>query len=151
MLDYIRIACAVPAVRVADVKKNTEDICQFIADADAAKADIVIFPELAMTGFTCADLFFQNSLHISVRESLKKILECSLAHPNIAAVVGLPVPVQDKLINGAAVISAGVVHGIVPKAYIPNYGESNEMRWFSSGADLPCIPRSNRDKNLRAA
>ena len=136
MLDYIRIACAVPAVRVADVKKNTEDICQFIADADAAKADIVIFPELAMTGFTCADLFFQNSLHISVRESLKKILECSLAHHNITAIVGLPVPVQDKLINGAAVISAGVVHGIVPKAYIPNYGESNEMRWFSSGADL---------------
>ena len=136
MLEYIRIACAVPAVRVADVKRNTEDICRFITDADAANADIVIFPELAMTGFTCADLFFQNSLHISVRECLKKILECSLAHPNITAIVGLPVPVQDKLINGAAVISAGVVKGIIPKTYIPNYGESNEMRWFASGNDL---------------
>lgn len=136
MLDYIRIACAVPAVRVGDVKKNTEDICRFIAQADAAKADVVVFPELAMTGFTCADLFFQNSLHNAVRESLSQILKCSAEHPNITAVVGLPVPVQDKLINGAAVVSAGTVRGIVPKTYIPNYGESNEMRWFSSGGDL---------------
>lgn len=136
MLEYIRIACAVPAVRVGDVKKNTEEICKFIRQADSADADIVVFPELAMTGFTCADLFFQNPLHIAVRDSLTKVLECSAEHPNITAVVGLPVPVQDKLINGAAVISAGVVHGIVPKTYIPNYGESNEMRWFASGSDL---------------
>ena len=136
MLDYIRIACAVPAVRVGDVKKNTADICKFISEADFAKADIVVFPELAMTGFTCADLFFQNSLHNAVKDSLGEILKCSAAHPNITAVVGLPVPVQDKLINGAAVISGGIVRGIVPKTYIPNYGEANEMRWFSSGGDL---------------
>ena len=136
MLDYIRVACAVPAVRVGDVKKNTEDICSFIIQADSANADVIVFPELAMTGFTCADLFFQNSLHNAVRESLSQVLKCSAEHPSITAVVGLPVPVQDKLINGAAVISDGTVRGIIPKTYIPNYGESNEMRWFSSGMDL---------------
>ncbi len=136
MLDYIRIACAVPAVRVGDVKKNTADICKFISEADSANADIVVFPELAMTGYTCADLFFQDSLHNAVKDSLGEILKCSAEHPGITAVVGLPVPVQDKLINGAAVISGGAVRGIVPKTYIPNYGESNEMRWFSSGEEL---------------
>ncbi|MBO5892152.1 MAG: NAD(+) synthase [Oscillospiraceae bacterium] len=143
MLDYIRIACAVPAVQVGDVKKNTEDICKFITQADSANVDVIVFPELAMTGFTCADLFFQNSLHNAVRESLNQILERSSAHPNITAVVGLPVPMKDKLINGAAVISNGTVHGIVPKTYVPNYGESNEMRWFSSGAEL--LPNGKMD------
>lgn len=137
MLDYIRIACAVPSVRVGDVKKNTGDICRFITQADAANVDLIVFPELAMTGYTCADLFFQNSLHCAVKESLSDILRCSAEHPNITAVVGLPVPVQEKLINGAAVISGGAVRGIIPKTYIPNYGESNEMRWFASGGDLP--------------
>ena len=136
MLDYIRIASAVPAVRVGDVKKNTEDICKYIAQADSANADVIVFPELAMTGYTCADLFFQDSLHKAVRESLCQVLKCSAEHPDITAVVGLPVPVQDKLINGAAVISGGTVLGIIPKTYIPNYGESNEMRWFTSGSDL---------------
>ena len=63
MLDYIRIGCAVPEVRVGNVKKNTRDICDYICRADESGCDLVIFPELAMTGYTCADLFFQQSLH----------------------------------------------------------------------------------------
>ena len=62
MLDYIRIACAVPPVVVGNVKKNTEDICQRIAQADTKSVDLLVFPELAMTGYTCADLFFQKLL-----------------------------------------------------------------------------------------
>ena len=62
MLDYIRIACAVPAVKVGDVKKNTADICDRIREADEKKCDLVLFPELALTGYTCADLFFQEAL-----------------------------------------------------------------------------------------
>ena len=143
MLNYIRIACAVPAVRVGDVKKNTADICRFIENADSAKADLIVFPELAMTGYSCADLFFQGALHNAVREGLKQILECSAKHPNIIAVVGLPVPIQDKLVNGAAVISAGNVHAIVPKTYIPNYGEFNEKRWFSSADDILSMGRTD--------
>ena len=62
MLDYIRIACAVPAVKVGDVKKNTEDICAYLEKADTQNVDIVVFPELAMTGYTCGDLFGQRTL-----------------------------------------------------------------------------------------
>ena len=68
MLDYIRIACAVPPVRVGDVKKNAEDICAYIEKADEAGADLVVFPELALTGYTCGDLFFQEALHRAVKQ-----------------------------------------------------------------------------------
>ena len=77
MLDYIRIACAVPAVKVGDVKKNTEDICAYLAKADGQNVDIVVFPELAMTGYTCGDLFYQETLHNAVEMGLREILVCS--------------------------------------------------------------------------
>ena len=62
MLDYIRIACAVPAVKVGDVKKNTEDSCAFIEKADEKQADLLVFPELALTGYSCGDVFLQDTL-----------------------------------------------------------------------------------------
>ena len=136
MLDFIRIACAVPAVRVGDVKKNTQDICAYIEKADAQNADIVVFPELALTGYTCQDLFFQDALYDAVKAGLRKIVACSKAHPGITAVVGLPVRVGMQMFNCAAVICGGKVQGIVPKTYIPNYNEFYEARWFSSAAEL---------------
>lgn len=136
MLDFIRIACAVPAVRVGDVKKNTQDICAYIEKADAQNADIVVFPELALTGYTCQDLFFQDALYDAVKAGLRKIVACSKAHPGITAVVGLPVRVGVQMFNCAAVICGGKVQGIVPKTYIPNYNEFYEARWFSSAAEL---------------
>ena len=132
MLDYIRIACAVPPVKVGDVKKNADDICAYIEKADLQKADIVLFPELALTGYSCGDLFFQNALHNAVKEGLKKIVECSANHPEITAVVGVPMRFGPKLYNCAAVITMGEVRGIVPKINIPG----NERRWFSSGIEL---------------
>ena len=63
MLDFIRIACAVPAVKVGDVKKNTEEICRYLTQADEKNVDLLLFPELAMTGYTCGDLFYQDTLH----------------------------------------------------------------------------------------
>ena len=63
MLDFIRIACAVPDVKVGDVKKNAEEICGWIEKADAQNADVIAFPELALTGYTCGDLFFQDTLY----------------------------------------------------------------------------------------
>ncbi len=136
MLDFIRIACAVPAVRVGDVKKNTEDICAYIAKADGEMADIVLFPEMALTGYTCQDLFFQDALNAAVAEGLEKIAACTAEHPGITAVVGLPVRTGFQMYNCAAVVSGGKVHGLVPKMYIPNYNEFYEKRWFSSAADL---------------
>ena len=136
MMDYIRIACAVPPVVVGDVKKNAEDICAYIEKADAAGADLVVFPELSLTGYTCGDLFFQEALYRAVREGLRTISVCSGKHPHITAVVGMPLDLDGKLYNCAAVLSRGEICGIVPKTHMPNSGEFGEKRWFASGAEL---------------
>ena len=136
MLDYIRIACAVPAVRVGDTKKNAADICEFLKKADVQKVDLLVFPEMALTGYTCQDLFFQEALHEGVKQGLREILDASAACPAVTAVVGLPVRIGARMFNCAVVISGGEVRGIVPKSSIPNYNEFYEKRWFASGDDL---------------
>ena len=136
MLDFIRIACAVPAVRVGDTAKNAGDICAYIGKADVEGADIVLFPELALTGYTCQDLFFQDALWTGVQQGIRKIAGYTKNYPNVTAVVGLPVRTGMRLYNCAAVISRGKIHALVPKTYIPNYNEFYEKRWFSSGAEV---------------
>ena len=132
MLDYIRIACAVPPVKVGDTVKNAEDICRYIEKADEAGADLGVVPELALTGYTCQDLFFQDALHEGVKAGLHKITECSKTHPHLTAVVGLPVRVGMRMYNAAAVVADGCVH-LTAKTYIP----VGEKRWFDSVSDLP--------------
>ena len=136
MLDFMRIACAVPEVRVGDVIKNAEDICGQIKEADTVGTDVVVFPELALTGYTCEDLFFQDSLMNASMEGLQKIMDCTLDHPGITAVVGTPAVLEGQMYNCGAVISQGKLHGLVPKTYLPNYNEFYERRWFSSSVDL---------------
>jgi len=135
MLDYIRIACAVPEVQVANVEKNTQDICMYMEQADMQNVDILLFPELAMTGYTCGDLFYQDALHDAVEAGLQTILACSAAHPQLTAVIGLPVRSGMKIYNCAAVISGGALQTLVSKTYLPDYGESCESRWFSAAAE----------------
>ncbi len=132
MLDYIRIACAVPEVKVGDVKKNTADVCAFIEKADAQNADILLLPELCLTGYSCGDLFFQNSLWEAAKKGLKEIAVCSKAHSGLNVVLGMPVKVRNKLLNCAVVLRDGEILGIVPKTYL--WGQ--EERWFVSGDDL---------------
>ena len=136
MLDFIRIACAVPAVKVGDVEGNTRDICEYIKKADEAKADIVVFPELSMTGYTCQDLFFQDSLWQAVKVGLRQIVDCSAGCPGLTVLVGLPVYLGVNLYNCAAVICGGKVRGLVPKTFVPNYGEFYEKRWFTSAENV---------------
>ncbi len=136
MLDYIRIACAVPPVKVADPAKNAEDICSYIAKADERAVDVLVFPEMTLTGYTCGDLFFQETLLQSSVAGLKKILACSKEYPAITLAVGLPVVLTGQMYNCAAIISGGVLRGLVPKTYLPNYSEFYERRWFSSSEDL---------------
>ena len=136
MLDFIRIGCAVPPVRVGDVTKNVADICQRIAEADEKGTDLLVFPETALTGYTCADLFFQDTLLEACRNGLKKIVKFSAGHPGVTAVVGLPVVIRGQMYNCGAVVSSGKLHGVVPKTYLPNYNEFYERRWFSSSEDL---------------
>ena len=132
MLDFIRIACAVPAVKVGDVRKNTEDICAYMEKADSANADIVLFPELCLTGYSCGDLFFQDTLWKTAKSGLKEICTHSKKYPALNVVVGLPVRLNSKLLNCAVLIRDGGLRGIVPKTYLTDA----EKRWFVSGADL---------------
>ncbi|MDO5545392.1 MAG: NAD(+) synthase [Eubacteriales bacterium] len=136
MLDFIRIGCAVPAVRVGDTKQNAADICNFLKKAEEQSVDLLVFPEMALTGYTCQDLFLQDTLYEGVKRGLGEILDASAACSAVTAVVGLPLRLGARLFNCAAVISGGEVRGIVPKTSIPNYNEFYEKRWFASGDDL---------------
>ena len=144
MLDFIRIACAVPEVKVGNVPKNVADICNFIAKADEQKVDIVLFPELSMTGYTCGDLFFQDALWSAVKAGLSEVAACSANHPDVAAVVGLPVRLGHKLYNCAALIHGGNVCGIVPKTHL----NAAEKRWFASGACLENVSLEPEDLGI---
>ena len=136
MLDFIRIACAVPPVKVGDVLQNTRDICAFIEKADAQNADLIVFPEMCLTGYTCQDLFHQEMLHQGVKAGMAEIAACSKAHPHLTIAVGLPVRVGMGMYNCAAVVAGGTVT-LNAKRYIPNYNEFYEKRWFNSGGNLP--------------
>ena len=90
MLDYIRIGCAVPPVQVAETARNAEDICSKIVEADKSGCDIVVFPELAITGYTCGDLFFQDALLDAAVVGIKKVCECTKQYPAVTVAVGMP-------------------------------------------------------------
>ena len=138
MLDFVRVACAVPPVVVGDPGKNAREHCAILEKADARKTDVLVFPELSLTGYTCQDLFFQDTLLNASLEALSAVLRCSEAHPGVTVLLGLPVRLGARMFNCAAVLSAGRLHGLVPKTYIPNYNEFYEKRWFSGSAELPC-------------
>ena len=129
MLDFIRIACAVPDVAVANVKHNTEEICKYIAQADEQGVDLLVFPELSLTGASCADLFFEDALYKAVKKGLHSIAECSRDYPEVTVVVGFPLRLGMQVFNCAAVLFDGCVSGITLKSKLTN----EEKRWFTSG------------------
>lgn len=130
-------ACAVsPTLRPADVPFNAARIAEGLSAAAAAGSRLALFPELAVTGYSCADLFQQRRLLEAAEEALCG-LAAEAARLNIVAVVGAPVATPTGLWNCAAVLSGGTVSGIVPKSYIPNYKEFYERRWFQSAAGQP--------------
>lgn len=135
MFDYIRVTSAVPNLSVADTDYNTQEICSKILEAEAAGSDITVFPELSVTGYTCADLFFQNTLLTKTVEALSSIVMASRRYRSVI-VIGAPLRLAGQLYNCACVIKSGKLLGIVPKTFIPNYSEFYEKRWFSSAAQL---------------
>lgn len=135
MFDLYSIALAVPDIRVANTAYNTQRILEKIRQAAATAADIIALPELAVTGYTCGDLFNQKALLRGALEGLKKIVQFSRNVKKII-VVGVPLTVDGSLFNCAAVIFSGKVIGIVPKTFIPNAREFYEKRWFVSSRDL---------------
>ena len=132
---FIKVAAAVPAVKVADCAFNVQQIENMMALADGQGVEIVCFPELAITAYTCQDLFSQQLLLDEAESSLLKLIEFS-RNLNVTALVGVPISYNSMLFNCAAVIQRGKIHGLVPKTYLPNYKEFYEKRWFTSSESL---------------
>lgn len=135
MNGLLKTAAVVPSVKVADTVYNTEQIINYINEADSNGVQVLVFPELCITGYTCGDLFFQTTLLEESLNSVKQILEASIAKDMVIA-VGLPMRIEDDLYNVAAVLHEGKILGIVPKTYLPNYNEYYEKRWFAMGSDI---------------
>ena len=130
---FICIAAGTPKIRVADCRYNAEQIFTMMREADKQGVKILALPELCLTGYTCGDLFLQDTLLDGAEEGLRTILEAT-RHLEILTALGMPVRNKwnSKLYNCAVVIQRGEIKGVVPKTYIPNYGEFYEQRWFAS-------------------
>mgnify|MGYP004536622065 CR=1 FL=1 len=132
---FMKVASAIPAVRVGDVIFNTQKIEEQIILAEGKGVEVITFPELSLTGYTCQDLFRQQILLEATEQSVMMLLDFT-RKLDIIAIVGAPVVAGDLLLNCAIVIQQGQILGIVPKTYLPNYSEFYEKRWFASAQDL---------------
>ena len=129
---FVKVAAITPDMRVADVDYNTAEICKNIGEAVEAGAKVLVFPELAITGYTCGDLFFQDALLKSAEEGLRKIVEYTKGKDALIF-VGLPFVHAGKLYNVAAALNDGELLGFTTKTFLPNYDEFYEMRYFQPG------------------
>jgi NAD+ synthase (glutamine-hydrolysing) len=127
---YARLAVAVPHIRVADPLHNAKQTAALLAEADAAGAALVAFPELGLSAYTCDDLFHQHALLAACEQALAELLKASQGRRAVA-IVGLPLMVDQRLFNCAVLLQDGRLLGVVPKTYLPNYGEFYEARQFN--------------------
>ncbi len=133
---FVRVAAASPKLKVADCDYNISQIKQLIDEAVKQKIQFITFPELSITGYTCADLFLQTVLQRKAFDALMELVDYMNDKKSLIAIVGLPLLFKNRLYNVAAAISSKGILGIVPKQEIPNHNEFNEKRWFTSGVDL---------------
>ena len=132
---YVRVAASVPELKVANVEFNTKEVIKEIKALDKEGVQIVTFPELCLTGYTCADLFSQDILITKSKEAIKEVID-STKLLDIISIIGAPIVCDNQLFNCGVVINKGEILGVVPKTYIPNYGEFYEKRWFSTSNTL---------------
>jgi len=132
-LGFVRVAAVSPELRVADVKFNTLAIIDGLEACAVQGAQLALFPELGVTGYSCGDLFFQRKLLDAAEDALFEIAGAAQYY-NVATIVGLPLAVEGRLYNCAAFLADGAVLGVVPKTFLPTYKEYYELRWFRSGA-----------------
>jgi NAD+ synthase (glutamine-hydrolysing) len=128
---FVRVAAAVPRVHVANPAANAAGIRELLAQAQGQRVQVAVFPELCLTGYTCGDLFHQPELLDGAWYALESLLRDNPYEG--LAVVGLPVAIDDRVYNVAAVFQGKEVLGLVPKSYLPNYKEFYEARWFAPG------------------
>ena len=134
MKGFVKVASAIPKVKVADCRHNVVEINRLIQEAATSDVQIIVFPELSITGYSCGDLFFQQVLQEDALQGMLEIAERT-AHLDIISIVGLPIVIGQQLLNAAAVIQQGHILGLIPKSYLPNYKEFYEQRWFTSAFD----------------
>ena len=127
---FIKVAAVTPEVTVADTQKNAKIICDDILQATALGAKIIVFPELCLTGYTCADLFYHDVLLKNALRALSDVVSCSIG-ADALIFVGCPLRHSGKLYNCAVAINNGKILGAVPKTFLPNYNEFYEKRWFA--------------------
>ncbi|MCS6851148.1 MAG: NAD(+) synthase [Gemmataceae bacterium] len=131
---FLRVAAAVPQLRVGDWAYNAERIAGLLQRAEAEGVALVVFPELCLTGYTCADLFQHPTLQRGALAGLEHVVRRGGQQYHGVAIVGLPLAVDDQLFNTAAVVCQGRMLGMVPKSFLPNYKEFYEHRWFAPAA-----------------
>ena len=129
---FVRVAAAVPALQVADCRQNAQEVKRQIAEAIEEGVEVICFPELTLTGYTCADLFFTQQLQQDALAALEDVCAYTREKP-IVVLIGAPLQVDNNLFNCAFVMTDGEVLGVVPKINLPNTGEFYEKRWFTSG------------------
>lgn len=132
---YVKVGASTLELKVSDTIYNVQMMKKQIDEAVNKNIQIISFPELSITGYTCGDLFNQDILIDKAYEGLKDLVDYS-KDKMIVIIVGSPIKCENKLYNCAVVINNGKILGIVPKTYIPNYNEFYEMRWFKSSNDL---------------
>ena len=132
---FVKVAAAVPLVQVADCFYNIEKIEGLMRQASEKGVQIIAFPELSVTGYTCLDLFAQQTLLDGAEEALLQLVS-NTADLDILTIVGVPLRTENRLINAAVVFQKGAMRGVVPKTYLPNYKEFQEQRWFTSATEL---------------
>lgn len=136
-MDYgfVKVASAIPSVRVADCRYNVEQMLPIIKEAEEKNVEILAFPELSITSYSCADLFQQQLLLKEAEKGVARLLKETLNY-NIIIIIGMPIPFAGTLLNCAVVIHNGKIMGAVPKSFLPGYSEFNEERWFTSGKEV---------------
>ena len=147
MFDFFKVSAGVPALSLADPNAISASVKQMIDIADNKKSDVVVFPELTLTGYTVGDLFYQKELHVSVCNAIGEIVKQS-AMSETTVVVGAPLVLDSDLYNVAVVVSGGKIRGIVPKTLLANYDEYYEKRWFAS-ADMLSIDTINSSEIIK--
>ena len=132
---FVKVAAAVPHVQVADCFYNIQQMEGLMRQASDKGVQIIAFPEMSVTAYTCLDLFAQQTLLKNAEQALLKLVS-DTADLNILTIAGTPLVTENRLINAAIAFQAGKILGVVPKTYIPNYKEFQEQRWFTSATEL---------------
>ena len=131
---FVSVACGTPKLRLADCNYNAEQTFTLMRKAEKAGAKVLVLPELGLTGYSCGDLFYQDTLLRASEEALSTVLAAT-RNLEVVTAVGMPLRVNNKLYNCAVIIQKGTVLGVVPKTHLPNYGEFYEKREFATAPE----------------